>query len=180
MRGGQPSGMRRMRVKVGRALGAGAVAALAAVTVAGLMRWLGGVGQGPVEPLGQLILPEEWLGWAWLTGAAAHVAGGALFALIYAAVFEWVTRRGGALVGLALAVPHALVAGLALAFLPVLRPAAFTANPPGAFLEYGGVGAVVAFFVFVGVYGALVGLLYGTVERSVRAALGVRQYPARS
>ena len=167
-------------MKVRRALAAGAVAALAAVTVAGLVRWFGGLGQGPVEPLGQLLLPDGWIGWVWLTGAVAHVAAGAVLALGYAAVFEWVTRRGGTLVGLALAVPQALAGGLALAFLPVLRPATFAANPPGAFLEYGGAGAMVTFVVFVGVYGALVGLLYGGVEHPIRTAFGARHSPIRN
>ena len=92
------------------------------------------------------------------------MAAGAPLALAYAAAFELATRRAGALVGLLLAVPHALVGGLALAFLPVLRPAEFAPRPPGAFLEYGGPWAVVALVVFVGVYGALLGALYGPVE----------------
>ncbi|HEU4630324.1 MAG TPA: hypothetical protein VFS08_11310 [Gemmatimonadaceae bacterium] len=146
-----------------RALGAGALAAIVAVVVAWVVRWATGAALDPAEPLGRLLLPEAWTTWrgvALAAGTVAHVLGGAVLGVGYAAVFEWVTHRAGPLVGLALAVPHAVVTGLAFAFFPVLRPELFAAEPPGAFLQYGGAGSVVASAVFVLVYGALVGALY--------------------
>jgi hypothetical protein len=153
-------------VRVTRALGAGALAAVVAVLVAWTVRWATGATLDPAEPLGRLLLPGSWTTWRGavpLAGAAAHVAGGALLGLAYAAVFEWVTHRAGALVGLALAVPHSVVTGLAFAFPPLLRPALFAASPPGVFLEYGGVGATASLVLFVLAYGGLVGVLYGSV-----------------
>lgn len=150
-------------MRVRRALGAGVLATVAALLVAGALRWATGATLDPAEPLGRLLLPESWTTWrgvALATGVVAHVVGGALLGVGYAAVFEWVTHRAGALVGLALAVPHAVVTGLAFAFFPLLRPALFAADPPGAFLEYGGAGAALSLVAFVLVYGTLVGTLY--------------------
>jgi hypothetical protein len=151
-------------MRVRRALSAGVLASVAALLVAWGVRRATGATLDPAGSLGRLLLPASWAMWSSVVltaGAVAHIAGGALLGLAYAAVFEWVTRRAGALVGLALAVPHAVVTGLAFAFLPLLRPELFAASPPGAFLAYGGAGATVSLLAFVLVYGALVGALYG-------------------
>ena len=153
-------------MRVRRALGAGVLASVIALLVAWGVRWATHATLDPARPLGRLLLPAAWAAWddlALAAGVAAHVAGGALLGAGYAAVFEWVTRRAGVLVGLALAVPHAAVTGLAFAFVPLLRPGLFAAGPPGAFLAYGGVGATASLVVFVLVYGGMVGALYGRV-----------------
>lgn len=88
-------------------------------------------------------------------------------ALAYAAAFEWVTRHAGALIGFAIAIPQAVVAGLVVGFLPVTRMLDAGIAPPGAFLEYRGAWTVAAFILEHLVFGVVVGGLYGTTQHAV-------------
>lgn len=104
---------------------------------------------------------------AWVVGGAAQLLVAVIAALAYAAVFEWVTRRGGALIGFAVAIPHAVVAGLVVGFLPVARMLDAGITPPGAFLEYRGAWTVAAFILAHLVFGVAVGALYGKARHAV-------------
>jgi hypothetical protein len=97
----------------------------------------------------------------WLAGCAAELVVGAVAGLVYAVIFEWVTRRGGALVGLAVAIPHLVVAGFAVGFLPGTRVITAGVMPPGAFLEYWGGWVVAAFIAAHLIFGVVVGAIYG-------------------
>jgi len=107
---------------------------------------------------------------SWLVGCLAQVVVAIIAALIYAAVFEWLVRRAGALIGLAIAVPHAVIAGIVIGFLPVSGMLNAGIAAPGAFLEYRGWVVIVTFVLAHVGFGAIVGALYGTTLHSVPSA----------
>src|SRR5947209_7281406 len=74
----------------------------------------------------------------WLIGCASQVVVAVIAGLVYAFIFEWIVRRAGAIVGLAVAIPHAVIAGIGVGFLPVTGILEAGMSPPGAFLEYRG------------------------------------------
>ena len=154
-----------MQLRVGRAVAAGiagGILVVAAVRVAG---WLV-ASDADLCTLGGAVLLGRTDAIGWLVGAAAQLLIAIIAALVYALVFECVTRRAGALIGLAIAVPHVVIAGLAVGFVPVARMLDLGMGPPGAFLEYRG-GWVVATFVLAHLaFGTIVGAWYGTTRHS--------------
>lgn len=154
-----------MRIRVGRAVAAGiagGILVVAAVRVAG---WLA-ASDADLCTLGGAVLLGRVDAIGWLAGAAAQLLIAIVAALVYALVFECVTRRAGALIGLAIAVPHVVIAGLAVGFVPAARMLALGIGPPGAFLEYRG-GWVIATFVLAHLaFGTIVGAWYGTTRHS--------------
>jgi hypothetical protein len=106
----------------------------------------------------------------WLAGAAAQLAIAIIAAIVYALIFELVTRRAGPLIGLAIAVPHAIVAGLAMGFVPASRLIDSGIGPPGAFMEFRGPWVIVTFVLAHLAFGALVGKLYGSAHHAPAAA----------
>jgi hypothetical protein len=106
---------------------------------------------------------------SWILGAVGQLVLGAVSAVVYAAIFEWVTRRAGAVVGFAVGLAHVVVAGIATGFLPAERLLDASIQPPAAFLEYRGLAALIAFVVAHLVFGTLVGAIYGQhVRHAVR------------
>ena len=105
---------------------------------------------------------------AWLIGCLVQLGVAAIVGVVYAAVFEWVTRRSGMLVGLLVAIPHVIVAGLAMGFLP-MGSGDIGVGHPGAFLEYRGAMAIGVFVVAHLLYGITVGAAYGRPRHSVPA-----------
>ena len=103
----------------------------------------------------------------WTIGLAAQLAVGIAAALLYATIFEWVTRRGGLLVGLAIAPAHTIIAGLAVGFLPAARLMSSGVSPPGAFLEYRGFIVAGAFVVAHLLFGVIVGAAYGASRHPI-------------
>src|SRR5665213_400407 len=152
-----------MQLRVGRAVAAGiagGILVVAAVRVAG---WLV-ASDADLCTLGGAVLLGRTDAVGWLVGAAAQLLIAIIAALVYALVFECVTRRAGALIGLAIAVPHVVIAGLAVGFVPAARMLELGIGPPGAFLEYRG-GWVVATFVLAHLaFGTIVGAWYGTTR----------------
>lgn len=100
-------------------------------------------------------------GWSWLIGAVGQLIVAIIAAIVYAAIFEWVTRRAGAVVGFIIALGHVVVAGIAVGFIPASRLIAADIVPPGAFMEYRGLLVVTGFIVAHLVFGILVGTAYG-------------------
>lgn len=105
--------------------------------------------------------------WTWLLGALGQLMIGIVAALVYAAIFEWVTRRAGAAVGFVVGVAHVVVAGIATGFLPAQRLLDAGLDPPGAFLEYRGLLAIVAFVLAHLLFGCIVGILYGRPHHTI-------------
>jgi hypothetical protein len=104
---------------------------------------------------------------SWTIGLAAQLAVAIAAALLYATIFEWVTRRAGLLVGLAIALAHTIIAGLAVGFLPAARLLSRGVSPPGAFLEYRGFIVTGAFVVAHVVFGVIVGAAYGASRHAI-------------
>jgi hypothetical protein len=100
-------------------------------------------------------------GWSWLIGAVGQLIVAMVAAIVYAAIFEWVTRRGGAIVGFIIALGHVVVAGIAVGFMPTSRLIAADMAPPGAFMEYRGLLVIAAFILAHLAFGTSVGMLYG-------------------
>ena len=103
---------------------------------------------------------------SWTIGLAAQLAVAIVAALLYATIFEWVTRRGGLLVGLAIAPAHTIIAGLAVGFFPAARLMSRGVSLPGAFLEYRGFIVAGAFVVAHLLFGVIVGAAYGATRGS--------------
>jgi hypothetical protein len=156
-------------MKIRRAVVAGLVGGVVATAVIALAGW-SSRSDGDLSALFGAVISgrDDWLGW--IAGSAVQLVVAIVAALMYAAVFEWVTRRSGALVGLAIAAAHVVVAGLMVGFVPAKAVIADGLTPPGAFLEYRGGLAIVAFICAHLAFGAIVGALYGKPRHTVAAA----------
>jgi len=107
--------------------------------------------------------------WPWLLGAALQLVIGIVVAIVYAAIFEWVTRRAGGVVGFIVGLGHTVIAGLAVGFLPAARLIEAATAPPGAFMEYRGPLVVVAFMIAHLAFGIIIGFLYGRPRHALIA-----------
>src|SRR6478672_893066 len=122
-------------MKLGRAISAGVVGGIVVVTALCVTGWMTGA-NADLCRLGGVVLTGRLDAIGWLAGATAQLAIAIVAAIVYAAIFELVARRAGPLVGLAIAVPHVIVAGLAMGFVPTSRLLDAGIGPPGAFMEY--------------------------------------------
>ncbi len=161
-------------MKLGRALASGLVAAAAAV----LIFLVAHVAVGRDADMSAIL--GEWItsrgdSFAWIAGAVAQLALGAIVGLAYAAAFEFVFRHSGALPGLAVAIPHVVIAGFAIAWLTA-PPQVAAPLLVGAFLAFVGPGAVAAFVIAHAAFGLVAGVLYGpTVHSPSEAAVVWRE-----
>jgi hypothetical protein len=111
-------------------------------------------------------------GWTWVLGAFAQIVIAIAAALVYGSIFEWVTLRAGAVVGLIIGIAHLVVAGIAVGFLPASGLIRAGVAPPGGFMEYRGPIVVIAFCVAHLVFGSILGALYGAPRHQLpRAAV---------
>ncbi|MEW6156739.1 MAG: hypothetical protein AB1813_04865 [Verrucomicrobiota bacterium] len=101
----------------------------------------------------------------WVMGFVIHLINGAIFALIYAYIFEHFTHRAGWTVGAGIGFVHALIAGLFMAAMPIMHPLIKSgAMPsPGPFMANLGAMGIIAEFLLHLIYGAIVGAMYGAV-----------------
>jgi hypothetical protein len=150
-------------MNAGRAIVAGLAGGVVMTVLAWVVRQLGIDMNGEMMLGTMLVSPPG--GTAWLVGFGLHMILSAVIALAYAWGFEQVAHRSGALIGLAFAVVHVVIAGVVMAMIPAMHPMIPEQMPaPGAFLANMG-GAFVAFFIVEHLlYGAVVGALYGPVE----------------
>jgi hypothetical protein len=156
-------------MKLGRAIGAGIAGGIIVVAAIDIVGWITGANSDLCR-LGGVILTGRLDAVGWLAGAVAQLVIAIIAAIVYAAIFELVTRRAGPLIGLAIAVPHVIVAGLAIGFVPAWRLIDVAIGPPGAFMEYRGPWVVVTFVLAHLVFGALVGKLYGGAQHAPATA----------
>ncbi len=156
-------------MRLGRAIGAGIIGGIIVVAAIGVAGWITRA-NADLCRLGGVILTGRMDAAGWLAGAVAQLVIAIIAAIIYAAIFEWVTRRAGPLIGLAIAVPHVIVAGLAIGFVPAWRLIDAGIGPPGAFMEYRGPWVLVTFVLAHLVFGALVGKLYGRAQHAPATA----------
>jgi hypothetical protein len=158
-----------MIMRLGRAIGAGIVGGIIVVAAIGVAGWITRA-NADLCRLGGVILTGRMDAVGWLAGAVVQLVIAIIAAIIYAAIFEWVTRRSGPLIGLAIAVPHVIVAGLAIGFVPAWRLIEAGIGPPGAFMEYRGPWVLMTFVLAHLVFGALVGKLYGRAQHAPATA----------
>ncbi len=155
-----------MKIKVRRAIIAGIVGCVIVVAAVKLAGHMSGSDADLCTLAGVVVTGSDDAP-GWFVGCAVQLLIAVVAALMYAVIFEWITHRANALIGLAVGIPHAVTAGMAVGFLPVARLIAVGILPPGAFLEYRG-GWVVATFVLGHLtFGAVVGALYGPVRHDV-------------
>jgi hypothetical protein len=152
-------------MKTGRAIVAGIAGSIVVVIAMCVVGWLTGTNSDLCR-LGGVVLTGRLDAIGWLAGAAAQLAIAIIAALVYAAIFELVSRRAGPLIGLAIAVPHAIVAGLAMGFIPATPLIEAGVGVPGAFMEFYGPWVVATFVLAHLAFGALVGKLYGRARHS--------------
>lgn len=145
-----------------RAILFGVLGAAAISIVCGLVR-LAGLPIGIEMILGTLVgLPPGATAFA--VGLLMHLGIGALFGLLYGALFERVLNHGGAPIGALTSIPHAALLGLFVGFTPSFHPAIPSQLPdPGPYFSHLHVGGVVVFFLAHALYGAIVGAGYGHV-----------------
>jgi hypothetical protein len=158
-----------MIMKLDRAIGAGIAGGIIVVAAIGVAGWITRANVDLCR-LGGVILTGRMDAVGWLAGAVVQLVIAIIAAIIYAAIFEWVTRRSGPLIGLAIAVPHVIVAGLAIGFVPAWRLIEAGIGPPGAFMEYRGPWVLMTFVLAHLVFGALVGKLYGRAQHAPATA----------
>jgi uncharacterized membrane protein len=156
-------------MKLGRAMGAGIAGGIVVVTAIAAAGWATDT-DADLCALAGVILTGRQDGIGWLAGAAAQLLLALVFGIMYAAIFEFATRRSGPLTGFAIAVPHAIAAGLAIGFVPVSRLIDVGILPPGAFMEYRGAWVVATFVLAHIAFGVLVGSLYGRIQHDPPAA----------
>jgi hypothetical protein len=145
-------------VKVSAAAIAGLVGGIAVSVAFGFVQ-CGGIPLNVAILLGPPLTGAE-TGVSAALGFAVHLVASVLLGLGYCWVFER-TRSFGIVPGLILAVPHAVVTGIALAALPLVHPSypEVEAAPRSFFAGYG-VSGVVVFFLLHLLYGATVALVY--------------------
>ncbi len=157
-----------------RAITAGIVGCIVVVAVMALAGYLSGSDADLCMLAGALITGRDD-SVAWLVGCAVQLLIAVVAAFTYVAIFEWITRRAGALIGLAIGVPHAATAGLVVGFLPAAPLIGVGITPPGAFLEYRGACVVAGFVLAHLTFGTIVGALYGPVRHVAPAGDAIWQ-----
>jgi hypothetical protein len=162
------------------AAAAGLLGAVVMTLLLWLCRMLGVTAYDPSLDLGS-IFTEDTSTSAWALGFVARILIGVFVAFAYAEVFEaWAGatwRRG-----LLLAIPHALIAGLALLTLPSLHPLmpGDLAAPGFMALNHGWI-TVIVFILMHLAYGAIVGGLYEVrPEHALRRPLSRSLHAART
>jgi hypothetical protein len=156
-------------MKVWRAIGAGLAGGVLVIVIVRAFAWASGAHADLCLLLGSA-LTGDTDSTAWIVGGVGQLVIAAVAAIIYAAIFEWVTNRAGAVIGVLIAIPHVVVAGLSIGFLPGARLLDAGITPPGAFMAYRGAVVLVGFVFAHLVFGAVMGLSYGRTRHVIRAA----------
>jgi hypothetical protein len=154
-------------MKIWRAVAAGLVGGVLAIAIVRGAAALSG-GEGDLCALLGAVVTGEIGTAPWIAGCVAQLAAAVVAAIAYAAIFEWIVMRAGALTGALIAVPHCVCAGLAMGFLPASRLLDAGIMPPGAFMEYRGMAVLAAFIVAHLAFGTAVGAMYGDTRHGVR------------
>ena len=150
-----------------RAIAAGLVGGALVIAILRGAAWISGDESDLCAALGAIMTGDVGTA-AWVAGCGLQFVAAIAAAIVYAAIFERVLRRAGAMAGVLIAVPHVVVAGLATGFLPASRLLDAGGMPPGAFMEYRGAAVVSGFLLAHLTFGAVVGLMYGDTRYVAR------------
>lgn len=154
-------------MKLGRAITVGILGAILVLVLV----WLGGLlagSDGDLSALAAATVFGTADGVAWVGGLLIQLALGAAAGIVYAALFEWITASAGPWIGIAIGIPQAIVAGVAVGFLPGQRLIDAGIMPPGGFYEYRGLWCIVAYVVAHVAFGVLMGSAYGATKHAWR------------
>ena len=158
-------------MKIRRAVVAGLAGCLVVIAAMMIVGTMTDRGADLCALAGAVVTGRDGAG-AWLVGLVAQVVVAIVAALVYAAIFEWIVRRAGALMGFAIALAHVAVAGIAVGFLPVSGMLSAGMSPPGAFLEYRGWWVIGTFVLAHLAFGVIVGMVYGKPLHSIETMRG--------
>lgn len=115
--------------------------------------------------LGSMVAPTPGVN-PWQVGFLLDLAFSCVLALIYAVVFENLTRRASVGLGVMLGMAHAMASGLLMGYITLLQPYPRSIPAPGFFMLGGGPWAAVFFIVAHLGFGAVVGAVYRVHEDS--------------
>ena len=168
-------------MKARRTLGAGLAGGILVIAIVRGAGWASGA-QADLCLLLGTVLTGDTNSMAWIVGCVGQLVIAGAAAVVYAVLFERVMNRAGAVIGVLIAIPHVVIAGLAVGFLPGARLLDAGIAPPGAFMEYRGTVVLAGFVVAHIVFGAVMGVSYGDPRHVVRApgrvwrdAIGTRE-----
>jgi hypothetical protein len=159
-------------MKVIRPIAGGLAGGMLAIAIIRGAAWVTGADADICAILGAVVTGSSGIG-AWLVGCAVQLTEAVVVAIVYAVIFEGIARRAGALLGLLLAIPLVVVAGLSMGFLPGARLLDAGIAPPGAFMEYCGAAVIVGFVLAHLAFGIVVGMAYGQTLHAVPPTLRV-------
>jgi hypothetical protein len=156
-------------MKLTRTLVIGVLGAILAVGIERIAGWVAGR-DADLCRLAGVVLTGNASTTSMLLGCAAQLVVAMISACVYAVLFEWATRRAGALIGFVIGLGHVIVAGLVVGFMPGERLMNAGIMPPGAFMEYRGVIVLVGFLVAHLAFGTFVGAAYGATVHAASPA----------
>lgn len=163
-----------------RAIGGGILGAVAMTVLMSLLRGAGVTPMNLEMMLGTMFTADPSTG-AWILGFAIHLMMGALFGIAYGAAMEGLRHNGWEL-GVGLAGPHIVLAGLMMPVVAAMHPLvrAGEMGSPGFFAANLGVLGIGIFVAEHLMFGAIVGAVYSLVHEP-EAALPRREarYPRR-
>lgn len=163
-------------MKIGKAFLAGVMGGVATTVLLAIVRGAG-VPVNLEEVMGSMITGSLGPS-AFSVGFILHLVLSGLIGLLYAAGFEYGTRRADWLTGVAFSLVHTLLAGLFTIVLPLVHPLMPTqVPPPGPFMAGLGLTGVAVFILIHLVYGAIVGAIYGPIEEQLDDPLEDPLYP---
>jgi hypothetical protein len=147
--------------------GSAIVAGLAATAVMTALMYMGKAMGMPMDMprmLGLMFGEPDNSGAVYGAGAVVHVMMGAVFGVVYAAIFELLNVDPSWGLGALLGVAHGVVAGMAFGMMPALHPRMGVGKvlaAPGLFgVNYGAMVPVGVIMLHV-IFGAVVGGVYG-------------------
>jgi hypothetical protein len=149
-------------MNIGKAFFAGVVGGVAMTLVMSIARGAG-VSANVIMMLGTLSggAPSVI---HWFLGFTVLLTVAGLLGIVYATIFEHVTHRAGARVGIAIACVHLVIAGLLVGALGEMHPLVPSVmQAPGFFMSQYGIPGMIAFALAHIVYGATVGMVYAPV-----------------
>ncbi|MFU8804535.1 MAG: hypothetical protein ACNA8W_12045 [Bradymonadaceae bacterium] len=128
-----------------------------------------GLATDMIRVIGLMFVPEEKAGAVYAVGFVVHFLTGAVFGIVYAVLFHAIAAvpvisiaaTAGALFGIL----HGLSIGAILGFMPAFHPRMGVGEavaPPGFFGRNVGLAMPVGLIILHVIYGAIVGVVYGT------------------
>ena len=147
-------------MKLTRTLVIGVLGAIIAVAIERLSGWIAGRDADLCLLVG-VALTGSASTTSMVLGCVGQLIVAVISAYVYAVIFEYVTRRAGAVIGFIVGLGHVTVGGLVVGFMPGEALMNAGIMPPGAFMEYRGAIVVAGFLLAHVAFGTFIGAAYG-------------------